>query len=79
MKNPKTLKPNVENMVIKDLQKTGKNLMLVLDRDTREAMASTGKRKSELIAAINVNLRSMSAINEVLMYYGDAGLFAENM
>jgi hypothetical protein len=66
-------------MVIQDLQKTGKNLMLVLDRDTRGAMSSTGERKSELIASINCNLRSVAAINEVLLYYGDAGLFAENM
>jgi hypothetical protein len=70
----KTLKIDTEGMVIKDLLKTGKNLMLVLDRDTREAM--TSKDKSNLIANINVNLRILASINDVLLYYGDAGLFA---
>lgn len=78
MKNPtkKTLKPDMEKLVVQDLQKTGKNLLLVLDRDTGTALTATGSTKSELIAAINVNLRILAAVNEVLVYYGDAGVFA---
>jgi tRNA threonylcarbamoyladenosine modification (KEOPS) complex Pcc1 subunit len=73
----KVLKPNIEQLVISDLKKNGKTLMLVLDRDTQAALKA--KDKSELIAAINCNLRTIAAVNEVLLYYGDAGIFEEGL
>ena len=73
----KVLKPNIEQLVISDLKKNGKTLMLVLDRDTQAALKA--KDKSELIASINCNLRTIAAVNEVLLYYGDAGIFEEGL
>jgi hypothetical protein len=69
------LKPNIEQMVINDLLKTGRNLLMVLDRDSKAAVRDGPS--SDLSSAINCNLRTIAAVNEVLLYYGDAGLFAE--
>jgi len=75
----KVLKPNIEQLVISDLKKNGKTLMLVLDRDTQAALKASPKDRGELIAAINCNLRTIAAVNEVLLYYGDAGIFEEGL
>lgn len=64
--------PDIEDMVIADLKKSATTILKVLDRDTQEALLEGDK---SLIAAINVNLRTLAAINEVLLYYGDAGVF----
>lgn len=66
--------PDIEDMVIADLKKSATTILKVLDRDTQEALLEGDK---SLIAAINVNLRTLAALNEVLMYYGDAGVFDE--
>ena len=66
--------PDIEDMVIADLKKSATTILKVLDRDTQEALIEGDK---SLIAAINVNLRTLAALNEVLMYYGDAGVFDE--
>ena len=63
---------DVEDVVIKDLKKNATTILKVLDRDTQEALLEGDK---SLIAAINVNIRTLAAINEVLLYYGDAGVF----
>lgn len=63
---------DIEDMVIADLKKSATTILKVLDRDTQEALLEGDK---SLISAINVNLRTLAAINEVLMYYGDAGVF----
>lgn len=65
---------DIEDMVIADLKKSATTILKVLDRDTQEALLEGDK---SLIAAINVNLRTLAALNEVLMYYGDAGVFDE--
>ena len=65
---------DVEDVVIKDLKKNATTILKVLDRDTQEALLEGDK---SLIAAINVNIRTLAAINEVLLYYGDAGVFAD--
>lgn len=66
------LKPNTEHMVITDLRRSGNTLLAVLDRDTKQAMQNYN---AETVATINSNLRTLAAINEVLLYYGDAGVF----
>lgn len=66
--------PDIEDMVIADLKKSATTILKVLDRDTQEALLEGDK---SLIAAINANLRTLTALNEVLMYYGDAGVFDE--
>ena len=65
---------DIEDMVIADLKKSATTILHVLDKDTQSALF---KKDPEVIAAINVNLRTLAAINEVLMYYGDAGVFNE--
>ena len=65
---------DIEDMVIADLKKSATTILKVLDRDTQEALLEGDK---SLIAGINVNLRTLAALNEVLMYYGDAGVFDE--
>lgn len=66
---------DIEDMVIADLKKNATILLKVLDRDTQTALLA---RNPEVTAAINVNLRTLTAFNEVLMYYGDAGVFDED-
>lgn len=65
---------DMEGAVIADLKKTALTLMTVLDKDTEKALVGNDPA---VIASINVNLRTLAAINEVLMYYGDGGVFAE--
>lgn len=65
---------DIEDMVIADLKKNATTILRVLDQDTQAALY---KKDPTVIAAINVNLRTLTAINEVLMYYGDAGVFDE--
>lgn len=64
---------DIEDMVINDLKKSAATILLVLDKDTERALHGN----SEVIGDINVNLRTLAAINEVLIYYGDAGVFAD--
>lgn len=67
--------PDIEDMVIADLKKNATTLLKVLDRDTQTALKG---KDADVLTAINVNLRTLTAINEVLMYYGDAGVFDED-
>lgn len=64
---------DTEDMVIADLKKNAFTLLTVLDQDTVKAL----KGDTDAISAINVNFRTLAAINEVLLYYGDAGVFAD--
>ena len=64
---------DIEDMVIADLKKAATTILHVLDKDTARALQG----HTEVIGDINVNLRTLAAINEVLIYYGDAGVFAE--
>jgi hypothetical protein len=66
---------DIEDMVIADLKKNATTLLKVLDRDTQSALRA---KDPDVMTAINVNLRTLTAINEVLMYYGDAGVFNED-
>lgn len=66
---------DIEDMVIADLKKNATTLLKVLDRDTQAALMN---KSADVITAINVNLRTLTAINEVLLYYGDAGVFDED-
>lgn len=66
---------DIEDMVIADLKKNATTLLKVLDRDTQAALKG---KDADVLTAINVNLRTLTAINEVLMYYGDAGVFDED-
>ena len=66
---------DIEDMVIADLKKNATTLLKVLDRDTQSALRA---KDPDVMTAINVNLRTLTAINEVLMYYGDAGVFDED-
>lgn len=73
MRTPrKVLRPSTEDMVIRDLYKSGKTILEVLNRDTDLAR---NKGRKDLIGDINCNLRILAAINEVLIYYNDPGLF----
>ena len=67
---------DIEDMVIADLKKNATTLLKVLDRDTQAALLN---KSADVITSINVNLRTLTAINEVLMYYGDAGVFDEEL
>ena len=64
---------DTEELVIKDLHQVGHTILTVMDQDSEKALHGD----AEAVAAINVNLRVLSAINEVLIYYGDEGLFAD--
>ena len=64
---------DIEDQVIADLKKNAFTILTVLDSDTVRAL----KGDAEAISAINVNFRTLAAINEVLIYYGDAGVFAQ--
>lgn len=71
---PHTLN-DVEDLVIADLKKNANIIMSVLDRDTEAAL----RGNKDVIADINVNFRVLAAINEVLIYYGDLGVFDEGL
>lgn len=62
---------DTEDMVIKDLLKNATTILKVLDADSQAALLGN----TDAIGSINVNLRTLAAINEVLLYYGDAGVF----
>lgn len=64
---------DIEEQVIDNLKKNAFTILTVLDQDTVKAL----KGDADAISAINVNFRTLAAINEVLIYYGDAGVFAE--
>lgn len=64
---------DIEDQVIENLKKNAFTLLTVLDQDTLKAL----RGDADAIAAINVNFRTLAAINEVLIYYGDAGVFAD--
>ena len=63
---------DTEDVVIADLKKNAFTLLAVLDQDTKRAL----KGDADAISAINVNFRTLAGINEVLLYYGDTGVFA---
>lgn len=65
---------DIEDMVIADLKKSATTILKVLDSDTQKALVT---KSPDDLSAINVNLRTLTAINEVLLYYGDAGVFAD--
>lgn len=65
---------DIEDMVIADLKKSATTILKVLDSDTQKALMTNNP---DVLSAINVNLRTLTAINEVLLYYGDAGVFAD--
>jgi len=64
---------DIEDQVIADLKKNAFTILTVLDQDTVRAL----KGDAEAISAINVNFRVLAALNEVLLYYGDVGCFAD--
>lgn len=64
---------DTEDMVIEDLKNNAFTLLTVLDNDTKRAL----KGDADAISAININFRTLAAINEVLIYYGDTGVFAD--
>lgn len=70
----KVLRPSTEDLVIRDLHKSGRIIIDVLNRDCTKARKNMNP---ELIGAINCNLRILAAINEVLIYYMDPGLFSK--
>lgn len=63
---------DIEDQVIENLKKNAFTILHVLDQDTQKAL--TGD--ADAISAINVNFRTLAAMNEVLLYYGDVGVFA---
>ena len=66
---------DADGIVIADLRKQGMVLLSQIDRDS-DALLNRRGNGAELISAVNTNIRTVAAINEVLMYYGDAGLFS---
>ena len=65
---------DIEGLVIRDLLKQSNIITEVMDRDS-ELLLDHGKKS--LIPELNQNLRILAAINEVLMYYGDSGMFSD--
>lgn len=65
---------DIEGIVIRDLLKQANIITEVMDRDS-ELLLDHGKKN--LIPELNQNLRILAAINEVLIYYGDSGVFCE--
>ncbi|CAB4169981.1 hypothetical protein UFOVP1087_4 [uncultured Caudovirales phage] len=65
---------DIEGLVIRDLLKQSNIITEVMDRDS-ELLLEHGKKS--LIPELNQNLRILAAINEVLMYYGDSGMFSD--
>ena len=66
-----------EDIVIQHLIKSAKIISNVVSRDIGNMR--TQSDKTDCIAALNANLRTLAAINEVLTYYGDTGVFAEGL
>ena len=65
---------DIEGLVIRDLLKQSNIITEVMDRDS-ELLLEHGKKS--LIPELNQNLRFLAAINEVLIYYGDSGMFSD--
>lgn len=65
---------DIEGLVIRDLLKQSNIITEVMDRDS-ELLLEHGNKS--LIPELNQNLRILAAINEVLMYYGDSGMFSD--
>ena len=65
---------DIEGLVIRDLLKQSNIITEVMDRDS-ELLLEHGKKS--LIPELNQNLRILAAINEVLIYYGDSGMFSD--
>jgi hypothetical protein len=65
---------DIEGIVIRDLLKQANIITEVMDRDS-ELLLDHGKKN--LIPELNQNLRILAAINEVLSYYGDSGVFSD--
>ena len=63
---------DIEDQVIANLKKNAFTLLTVLDQDTKRALMGD----ADAISSINVNFRTLAGINEVLLYYGDTGVFA---
>lgn len=62
---------DIEEMVILNLKKAAETIIFVLDEDSDKAL----RGDESVIGSINNNLRTLAALNEVLIYYGDAGVF----
>jgi hypothetical protein len=65
---------DIEGIVIRDLLKQANIITEVMDRDS-EFLLEQGNKS--LIPELNQNLRILAAINEVLIYYGDSGVFCD--
>jgi hypothetical protein len=62
---------DMEAAVVADLRNSAMTILEVLDRDAAKALSGD----ADVITSLNVNLRVVAAINEVLLYYGDSGVF----
>lgn len=67
---------DAEDVTIASLKKAGNTLLNVLDLESEQAVL---RPTPDLISSINTNIRTLAAINEVLLYFGDEGLFAEGL
>lgn len=67
---------DAEDITIASLKKAGTTLLVVLDLESEKACM---RPTADLISSINTNIRTLAAINEVLLYFGDEGLFAEGL
>ena len=76
MKTQRKTQTDIDELVIMALRKSASTLMFVLDKDTDDLLT---KKNDDCIPACNINFRTLAAINEVLMYYGDPGVFAGHM
>ena len=61
---------DMEAAVVADLRNSAMTILEVLDRDAAKALSGD----VDVITSLNVNLRVVAAINEVLLYYGDSGV-----
>jgi hypothetical protein len=62
-----------DTVVIAVLRDAAETIMSVMDMDV-EAMQDGAPG---MLPALNENLRALTAINEVLLYFGDEGVFSE--
>lgn len=72
MKAPTLKAVDIEDLVINDLKKAANIIMRVLDEDSEKLDLM---KDTTVLPAINMNIRTLAAINEVLLYYGSAGIF----
>jgi hypothetical protein len=66
---------NPDAITISVLRDAAETIMSVMDMDI-DAMQA-GSRG--ILPALNENLRALTAINEVLLYFGDEGVFSEGV